>query len=65
MLIEFSERHSLKIINTVFKKKEKYRWTWLESQGTTRYQIDSVLMSDPLNYLPPNRVRTDSVDRLL
>ena len=46
-LINFAERHQLKILNTFFKKKPNRRWTWIAPNGSTKNEIDFILTDKP------------------
>ena len=50
MLVEFAERHKLKIINTSLKKWLNRRWTWISPNGATKNKIDYIITDRP--YLP-------------
>ena len=47
MLVEFAERHSLKIVNTLFKKRPSRRWTWISPNSETKNEIDYILTDKP------------------
>jgi exonuclease III len=46
-LINFTERHRLKIMNTYFKKREQRRWTWISPNGDTKNEIDYIITDKP------------------
>lgn len=39
-LVNFAQENSLKVLNTMFKKKENNRWTWISPDGKTKNEID-------------------------
>ena len=47
MLINFAQCNSLKIINTLYKKQTKRRWTWVSPNGETKNEIDYILSNKP------------------
>ena len=47
MLVEFAERHKLKIMNTFFKKRLNRRWTWISPNGATKNEIDYIMTDRP------------------
>ena len=49
-LVNFSERHNLKIMNTFFKKKLHRRWTWISPNSTTKNEIDYILTNRPQTF---------------
>ena len=46
-LVEWATSEKFKIMNTMFKKKPKRRWTWKSPDGTTKNEIDYVLTTKP------------------
>ncbi|XP_037800388.1 uncharacterized protein LOC119595304 [Penaeus monodon] len=46
-LINFAERHQLKIWNTFFKKRPSRRWAWISPNSTTKNEIDYILTNRP------------------
>ncbi len=42
-LVKFSNKHTLKIINTFFRKRLERRWTWRSPDGATKNKIDHLL----------------------
>ncbi|CAG4951769.1 unnamed protein product [Colias eurytheme] len=47
MFINFCLRYKLKIVNTLFKKPERLRWTWLAPNGRTKNEIDYIATNCP------------------
>ena len=45
-LIEFAGSNDLKIANTLFDKKEKFKWTWMSPDSRTKNEIDHFLIID-------------------
>ena len=43
MLVEFAERHKLKIMNTFFNKRLNRRWTWISPNGAMKNEIDYIM----------------------
>ena len=43
MLVNFAERHGLKIANTFFQKRQGRKWTWKSPNGTTKNEIDFII----------------------
>lgn len=46
-LVEWATLEKYKIMNTMFQKKEKRRWTWKSPNGTTKNEIDYILTNKP------------------
>ena len=46
-LINFAERHHMKIMNTFFKNAPSRRWTWISPNGATKNEIDYILTDKP------------------
>ena len=46
-LVDFSERHCLKIMNAIFKKNANRRWTWISPNGETKNEINFILTVKP------------------
>lgn len=46
-LVNFTERHHLKIMNTFFKKKPNRRWTWISPNSVTKNEIDFIITNKP------------------
>lgn len=47
-LVNFCERHRLKVMNTFYKKNQNRRWTWISPNGETKNEIDYFLTDKPL-----------------
>ena len=68
MLIDFCERHRLKIMNSFFKKKPSRRWTWIAPNITTKNEIDFIITDKPKLFTDTsvlNSFNTGSDHRLL
>ena len=46
-LINFANRHQMKIMNTFFKKAPTRRWTWISPNGATKNEIDFIISDKP------------------
>lgn len=67
-LVNFSERHGLKIMNTFFEKKANRRWTWISPNKTTKNEIDFILTDKPRSVTDVsvlNKFNTGSDHRLV
>lgn len=47
MFINFCHQHKLKVANTMFKKSDELRWTWLHPNGKVRNEIDFIATNIP------------------
>ena len=68
MLINFSLKHKLKIMNSFFEKKAQRRWTWISPNSQTKNEIDFVLSDTPSIFTDVsvlNSFNTGSDHRLL
>lgn len=54
-LVNFAQENGLRILNTVFKKKESKMWTWSSPDGKTKNQIDFI-MSNKSRYFSNMKV---------
>ena len=68
MLVEFTEHHCLKIVNTLFKKPPKRYLTWIYLISETKNEINYILSDKPgifsdLSVL--NSVNTSSNHRMV
>lgn len=66
--IQFCLKHKLKIINTMFKKPHKLRWTWKSPDGCTKNEIDFIATNKPQlveNISVINRLKHPSDHRLV
>ena len=50
MLVEFAEHHSLKIVNTLFKKWPNRCWMWISLNGETKNEIKYILTDKPVTF---------------
>lgn len=46
-LIQYAYEHNLKVLNTMFKRKEKNCWTWISPDKNTKNEIDYILTTVP------------------
>ncbi|CAH2098211.1 unnamed protein product [Euphydryas editha] len=49
MFIHFCLQNKLKIVNTMFKKPKKLRWTWMSPDGKSMNEIDFIATNIPKN----------------
>ncbi|GBP07183.1 Craniofacial development protein 2 [Eumeta japonica] len=42
-LVNFAQENALKILNTMFKRKESKMWTWISPDGKTKNEIDFIM----------------------
>ncbi|PZC79931.1 hypothetical protein B5X24_HaOG215613 [Helicoverpa armigera] len=47
LLVEFLLENNLKILNSLFKKNKKNKWTWISPDGSYKNEIDFVATSYP------------------
>lgn len=67
-LVEWATSGRYKIMNTMFQKKAKRRWTWRSPDGTTKNEIDYILTNKPdtiTDVTVLNRVNIGSDHRML
>lgn len=46
-LIEFSLEHNLTLLNSIFKKNKKNKWTWTSPDGKYKNEIDYIMCNHP------------------
>ncbi|XP_041968437.1 craniofacial development protein 2-like [Aricia agestis] len=49
-LVDFLLENNLTLLNSVFKKKHKNKWTWISPDGRTKNEIDFTLSNIPKNF---------------
>ena len=68
MLVNFSERYNMKIMNTVFQKRAGRKWTWRSPNEETKNEIDFII-ADNFNIVKDvtviNRVNIGSDHRMV
>lgn len=50
-LLHYAYEHKLTIINTLFKKNKKKKWTWLSPDKKTKNEIDFILSHSPRSFI--------------
>ena len=46
-LIEFLMEHNLTVLNSLFKKNPKNKWTWVSPNGSYKNEIDYIISNNP------------------
>ncbi|KAI8522202.1 hypothetical protein Bbelb_019560 [Branchiostoma belcheri] len=67
-LVNFAERHKMRIMNTHFKKPPNRRWTWISPGGAYKNEIDYILTNKPQNFTDVsviNKFNTGSDHRMV
>ena len=67
-LVEWATSRKYKIMNTMFQKKARRRWTWKSLTGVTKTEIDNILTNRPyidIDVIVINQVNIGSDHRLV
>lgn len=46
-LVEFLMEHNLSALNSIFKKSQRNKWTWISPDGSTKNEIDYIISNYP------------------